>query len=255
MSGNKNDNPKDNEGEDNAGTETSLYSRLISAPSNLYNWLQGTDIMTIILKLHSFVCFCQPAVVTRPIRESYEPEPVDEGPLQGSVINRKSARQSTIPLKTTLQLNSTLQLLSRTEEAHLIDELPTTIPSKERVLNKHIISILQAAMPARCRICQDWKLIYSSRRDGYSLSTLFQRNKKYHDCPCILAVKDDKGTVFGAWSTESFHVQNGHYGTGECFLWRVTRGGKGVVVEKYGATGKNPYYLMGESSYLAAGVS
>ena len=61
--------------------------------------------------------------------------------------------------------------------------------------------------------------------------------------------------VFGVWSTESFHVQNGHYGTGECFLWRVTNKGKGVVIEKHGATGKNPYYLMSESSYLAAGVS
>ena len=27
------------------------------------------------------------------------------------------------------------------------------------------------------------------------------------------------------------------------------------VVEKHGATGKNPYYLMSECSYLAAGVS
>jgi hypothetical protein len=193
--------------------------------------------------------------VTRPIRESYDPEPVSEEPLQSSVINRKSTRYSAIPPKTFLQLNSTIELLSMTEEVRLVDELPLTIPLDERVLNKHIISILQAAMPARCRICQEWKLIYSSRRDGYSLNTLFQRNKKYQDNPCILAVRDGKGAVFGVWSTESFHVQNGHYGTGECFLWKVTNTGKGVVVEKHGATGKNPYYLMSESSYLAAGVS
>ena len=133
-------------------------------------------------------------MVTRPIRESYDPEAVSEEPLHGSVINRRSARHSAIPPKAFFQLNSTIELLSETEEVCLIDELSSTIPSEERVLNEHIISVFQAAMPARCRICQDWKLIYSSRRDGYSLSTLFQRNKKYQDSPCLLAVKDEKGS-------------------------------------------------------------
>lgn len=82
----------------------------------------------------------------------------------------------------------------------------------------------------------------------------------------MLAIRDEGGEIFGVWSTEAFKPRIGHYGTGECFLWRVPdaksederkphRRHPVLTIEAFGTTGKNNYYLVSEPSYLAAGVS
>ena len=57
--------------------------------------------------------------------------------------------------------------------------------------------------------------------------------------------------MFGVFATETFAPHHGHYGTGECFLWRLEEHKK---VHKYGTTAKNNFFLLSEQQYLAAGV-
>lgn len=63
-------------------------------------------------------------------------------------------------------------------------------------------------------------------------------------------VRDDGDAIFGVFSTEPWKPHFGHYGTGECFLWCVESDGR---IKKFGSTGKNVYYLISETSYIAAG--
>lgn len=81
----------------------------------------------------------------------------------------------------------------------------------------------------------------------------------------MLVVKDDKGAIFGAFLSDPLRPQLGHFGTGECFLWRLT----GNSTEKqprrpsvklgndqlqvYLATNENPYFIIAESEFLAIG--
>jgi len=76
-----------------------------------------------------------------------------------------------------------------------------------------------------------WSLIYSTARDGISLNTLLRKAAAAAApaataAPCLLVVKDGSGAVFGAFTTEGWHVAPRFYGTGESFVFSV-RGGVG----------------------------
>jgi hypothetical protein len=105
-------------------------------------------------------------------------------------------------------------------------------------------------LPPRFRLCTNWRLLYSTPEHGFSLSTLFSQCR-YHEGPTLVVVRDDGDAIFGVFATESWKPHFGHYGTGECFLWRVE--GDGQAIKKYGSTGKNAYYMISESNYMAAG--
>ena len=75
------------------------------------------------------------------------------------------------------------------------------------------------AVPSRFRNWTKWKLVYSSERDGYSLTTLYNYSKLQHG-PAILALRDEFDRLFGAYLSEKFAPHMGHYGTGEWYcLW------------------------------------
>ena len=89
---------------------------------------------------------------------------------------------------------------------------------------------------------------------------------KYFKGPLIIAVKDEFGAIFGAFVNQSFQPTQGHYGNGESFLWRKepeseskseskpeaeTKAGGTFVM--YPSTGKNNYFIITESDYLAIG--
>lgn len=250
---------KDAAAGDNAPTSNGLYGRLRSAPYQLYSWLQA---------------------VTKPIREAGGPSSENivrinpTSPASGGT-SRRLSRMSTTSRKDVeafvLEPNSTRKLLrERDTSISLLSELPPDVPAAERVLHASHLQLLHAAMPPRWRICSQWRLAYSTRRDGFSLTTLYQRCR-YVETPLVLAIRDEGGAVFGAWSTEAFKPRIGHYGTGECFLWRVLDAKSAsklederkphsdhhpaLAFEAFGTTGKNNYYLVSEPSYLAAGVS
>lgn len=104
-------------------------------------------------------------------------------------------------------------------------------------------------MPPRFRLCTRWNLLYGSTEHGFSLSTLFNQCIR-HNGPTLTIVRDDGDAVFGVFGTEAWRPHFGHYGTGECFLFRIESDGR---IKRYGSTGKNAYYMISETTYLAAG--
>lgn len=95
--------------------------------------------------------------------------------------------------------------------------------------------------------------MYSTRGHGFSLTTLYNQ-LKYFKGPLIIAVKDEFGAIFGAFVNQSFQPTQGHYGNGESFLWRKEPEAEaGDTFVMYPSTGKNNYFIITESDYLAIG--
>ena len=96
----------------------------------------------------------------------------------------------------------------------------------------------------------NWHLLYSTRGNGFSLSTLYTQVKNFKG-PVLFAVKDENDDVFGAFANQTFSSRPGHYGNGETFLWKLDR--PAGLLHKYPSTGKNNYFLLSEADYLAVG--
>jgi hypothetical protein len=94
----------------------------------------------------------------------------------------------------------------------------------------------------------NWNLIYSTPEYGFSLSTLFSQCRQHYG-PTLVVVRDDGDALFGVFATEPWKPHFGHYGTGECFLWRLEKG----RVKKWSSTGRNDYFMISETTYMAAG--
>lgn len=104
-------------------------------------------------------------------------------------------------------------------------------------------------MSARWNVYNDWILLYSTRGNGFSLTTLYHQLNPFKG-PVLIAVKDELGCVFGAFVNQSLRPRQGHYGNGECFLWRKS---DSDTFTKYPSTGKNNYFVISEPDYLAIG--
>ncbi len=108
-------------------------------------------------------------------------------------------------------------------------------------------------MPARWNVYNDWVLLYSTRGNGFSLTTLYHQLNPFKG-PVLVAVKDEFGSVFGAFVNQSLRPRQGHYGNGECFLWRKAEQlDNNNTFTKYPSTGKNNYFVISEPDYLAVG--
>lgn len=92
-------------------------------------------------------------------------------------------------------------------------------------------------------------MLYSTNLHGFSLATMFSRSRKFAG-PVLCIVKDAAGSHFGAFATEPFLPHIGHFGTGECFLWRCERDGR---VRRWRSSGLNDYYMLCEPGFLAVG--
>ena len=134
---------------------------------------------------------------------------------------------------------------------------------------------LQSALPARLRL-RDWKMAYSSRRDGISLRSLYRAAsreasaKNGSSTESLLFVRDSRGNAFGAFATEPWRVHQRYYGTGESFVFAIddkagseasetsetnaddaTRTEKGVVAFRWSQ--RNDYFMFGRADCAAVG--
>jgi hypothetical protein len=92
--------------------------------------------------------------------------------------------------------------------------------------------------------------LYSTNFHGFSLSTMFTRSKGFNG-PVLAVFKDAENNIFGAFVTEPFHPHIGHFGTGECFLWKVAQPGNRI--HRFRSTGLNDYFMMCEPGFIAVG--
>eukprot|EP00811_Abedinium_folium_P036714 NODE_9398_length_1427_cov_4.226154.p1 GENE.NODE_9398_length_1427_cov_4.226154~~NODE_9398_length_1427_cov_4.226154.p1 ORF type:complete len:408 (+),score=148.20 NODE_9398_length_1427_cov_4.226154:183-1226(+) len=76
-------------------------------------------------------------------------------------------------------------------------------------------------LPTALRWLPAWRLAYSPRVHGTSLQAFFRRMA--HEGPSLLLVQDSAGIVFGGFASMPWHIADRYYGTGESFVFRVSR--------------------------------
>jgi hypothetical protein len=77
---------------------------------------------------------------------------------------------------------------------------------------------IAAALPGRKSLC-NWKRLYSSEADGFSLQTMYRASASAHYS--VLLIEDFSGYVFGAYCTEALKVHPRYQGNGECFVFQL----------------------------------
>ncbi|KAI8085119.1 TLD-domain-containing protein [Halteromyces radiatus] len=129
---------------------------------------------------------------------------------------------------------------------------PTTLP----LLTDLLAEQLRPYLPRRYRLASEWKLLYSMNHHGTSLSTLYRSTMD--SGPCIMVLKDDDHQVFGAFLNESIQPGLSYYGTGECFLWKIslptnTDHHPIPKIKVFPWTGKNEYFFYSTIDCIAMG--
>ncbi|ORY22204.1 TLD-domain-containing protein, partial [Neocallimastix californiae] len=79
---------------------------------------------------------------------------------------------------------------------------------------------------------------------GSSLSTFYERSNAGYGTSQILVIRDTDDNIFGAYTSEPFRKNNGFYGNGETFLWKVE-----PCVEKK-VKGHLKLYLWKQTNYF-----
>jgi len=122
---------------------------------------------------------------------------------------------------------------------------PKLCGGTSQLLANDDVTLLASCLPARQQ-SSDWEMLYSTNRHGVSLQTfLFKTNK----CgPTILIVEDSKHYIFGAFTTESWHVEEGFFGTGNSFLFTLC-----PKKQIYKWTGTNNYIQLGREDSISVG--
>ncbi|KAI8901132.1 TLD-domain-containing protein [Globomyces pollinis-pini] len=114
------------------------------------------------------------------------------------------------------------------------------------IVDSDLIEELVPSLPIILRESTNVVLLYSIEKNGISLNTLY--SKVNEQGPCLIAIKDIEGNVFGAFVSESIHTNSHYYGNGQCFLWKKQDG-----VKVFPATGKNDYMVLTDAHCIALG--
>lgn len=108
--------------------------------------------------------------------------------------------------------------------------------ANKTILSRNVAKQLRFYTPMLARTNNYWKIIYGSRNDGFSLSTLHSlcSDIKYQflviaavpyaptSPPFSIVENSPQQTIiFGAYVNEGINVYNDFYGSNSCFLWRI----------------------------------
>ncbi|WOL08697.1 oxidation resistance protein 1 [Canna indica] len=115
------------------------------------------------------------------------------------------------------------------------------------LLSENMRAALHFSLPALAK-GKIWVLLYSTRRDGRSLSNLYRRSAL---CPgySLLVVGDQKGAVFGGFVEAPLQPANKYQGTNSSFVFTDLSGNPVV----FRPTGMNHYFTLCSSHFLALG--
>ncbi|KAL6632313.1 TLD-domain-containing protein [Neocallimastix sp. 'constans'] len=91
------------------------------------------------------------------------------------------------------------------------------------ILDSYICNAIYHSFPKRLRIKRSLTLLYSLQNHGSSLNTFYERSNAGYGTAQVLAIKDDNDNIFGCFTAEPFKINNGFYGTGESFLFKVQK--------------------------------
>lgn len=109
--------------------------------------------------------------------------------------------------------------------------------------------VLTYHLPAVIRM-NNWELLYSINRDGYSSENFFAKIKDHEYT--MLVIKDQRGHVFGAFCTEEWQHARGFRGNGESWVYTFHNG---EDLHLSPATGMNEMYQHADADGLIIGGS
>jgi len=122
-----------------------------------------------------------------------------------------------------------------------------SLAQKSELIDNESINELSGFMPRRQQHA-DWKLAYSTYEHGMSLSALYRKMKGPTEA-CITIVRDTKGHIFGAFTTDTWrNAGEKYYGSGESFLFKLK-----PTLRTFLWTGKNQYFMMGSETHVMIG--
>ncbi|KAJ1560356.1 oxidation resistance protein 1, partial [Cladochytrium tenue] len=142
-----------------------------------------------------------------PRREQTAPEVV--APRSFEEQQRRSSREERASL---------LDLAARRPPVRLVgdDGAPIADGDGLVLLTPQIADALRPHLPPLHREATRWRLVYSLDRHGISINTMYRQCEPLVDeaAPALLVVRDDAGSVFGAFASDAFRPRSGFYGNG-----------------------------------------
>ncbi|XP_075384911.1 TLD domain-containing protein 2 isoform X1 [Tenrec ecaudatus] len=128
------------------------------------------------------------------------------------------------------------------------DPTETHLAEASQVLGASEIKQLSLHLPRRVT-GHSWRLAFCTARDGFSLRSLY-RHMEGHSGPVLLALRDQDGQMFGAFSSSAIQLSKGFYGTGETFLFAFS-----PELKVFKWTGSNNFFVKGDLDLLMMGSS
>ncbi|KAG5366322.1 Oxidation resistance protein 1 [Yarrowia sp. B02] len=127
--------------------------------------------------------------------------------------------------------------------------------TRTRIMTSELADEIRNLVPERIKLYRSWQLMYSLEQNGASLTTLYHRNVPPHGDTSrngfVLAVKNSRGQVFGAYTDQHYHVGGKKfYGNGDCFLWKVKNADS---FQAFPYTGENNFVVYCNPHFLSLG--
>lgn len=126
--------------------------------------------------------------------------------------------------------------------------------TKHRLVDAALVAQLKPFLPERMQLRPQWTLKFSLEQHGASIKTLYKQAEPapadHQQRGYVLAVRDARGGVFGAYANEPLRPSDGRYrGNSDCFLWRAAGG----EVTSFPYTGVNDFMIFCTHHFLSFG--
>lgn len=133
---------------------------------------------------------------------------------------------------------------------HSLDLSPASpdLVGNTEILSEDHIQRLSDNLPARL-IGADWRLIFSTSSNGFSLSSLYRICSTSTTGPTLVCIQDTNNNKFGVLISSPIIMSEHFYGTGESFLFQAEPSFK-----IYKWSGENPHFARGNIDSVTFGA-
>lgn len=133
------------------------------------------------------------------------------------------------------------------ESARIATAIDTSFDSD--IFTLEMVDQLQEFLPPDCAI-RNWKRCFSTSTDGVSSLTLYRNLEGMG--PCIIAIQDTSGAVFGCF-IDQLISSNHYYGTPQIFIYKFNPIGSTDVVNVYYPSSHGRCFVFSNETRIAIG--